>query len=303
MACSVPNPQLFAKINFISGDPATKSGSSDYYDTGTESIGNLLDPSKQKTAVVGDYSICEIPFKSNVLSNYALLTESSNIGVFGESVSQVKIFLVDWKSRSSGEETAYVVTMIPDDCFSVSLHPDYSFLNDMDWFSGAILFSDLDGNHVDTYITGPDVMGHAILLDNSLADIVPEECISYSLSLQSTGTKSLYWYDWYSNSLGLVVMLDGGGGGGLYDDFGWYDELEASYCIADRPSSSVFVTYQDWDEPETGNDYLDPKTLERNRMLNNVKLDKGGGGGSQDRDSVPVNDKIRVSGKTLKVSG
>ena len=29
------HPQLFAKINFISGDPATKSGSSDYYDTGT----------------------------------------------------------------------------------------------------------------------------------------------------------------------------------------------------------------------------------------------------------------------------
>ena len=296
------HPQLFAKVNFISGGVATKSSSGNYYSAGTESLGDLIDISKLKTSVIGDYEVTEIPFKSNSFCNYALMTESEEIKDIRDVVSQVQIFLVHWKSLTSGEEIAYVVTMIPDDCFSLSLHPDYSFLNDMDWFSGAILFSDLLGNHVDTYITAPDVMGHAILLDESLAGIVPEECLSYQLALQSPGSKAYYWDNWSSNSLGLVVMLDGGGGGSGYeDDFGWFDELEASYCVASRTSNSVFVTYQDWDEPEMGNDYLDSKTLERNRLLQNVKGDKGGG--TRDRDSEQVNEKIRVGGKALVVKG
>ena len=299
------HPQLFAKVNFLSADAATKSSSeSNDYGTGTESIGDLLDFTKQNISFIEGYSICEIPFKSNASGNLALLTESYDTDDIGDSVSEIKLFLVQWKSLSSGEETAYVVTMIPDDCFSLSLHPDYSFLGDMDWFSGVILFSDLEGNHIDTYISSSNVMGHALLLDDSLKDDVPDNWISYSLSLQSPGTKTLHdKYDMYP--IGQVAMQDGGGSGGDDD----WTVLDEAICIGYHNSGTttilVYTSDFGWDDPEISDDDWDPKTRERNRLLKSVKLDKGGGsGGSKiDKDTVTVTKKITPGDKKIDVTG
>ncbi|MBP5795675.1 MAG: hypothetical protein J6W07_02395 [Bacteroidales bacterium] len=269
------HPQLFAKINFISGDAATKSGyTSEYYGTGTESIRDLLDMSGEKTSVIKGYSITEIPFMCNRFHNLALLaaqTDSSNPTI---SPSEIKLFLVNWKDLGAGTEEVYVVTMVPDEEFNVDAYPDYSFLNDMDDFSGAILFSDLDGTHVDTYLSTTLDLGHAILLDESYSDVIPDECITYELSLEQPGTRSLL--DKFYQKLGLVAMLDAGGGG---SDSAWYDELPASYCTAGNTSSTTNGIYSS-SITTAGLEWTDPGYSKRDGVLNAVKEDVGGGNGN-----------------------
>ncbi|MCR4864827.1 MAG: hypothetical protein K5850_06690 [Bacteroidales bacterium] len=290
------HPQLFAKVKFISGDAATKSGySSEYYGTGTASIRDLLDMSGEKTSVIKGYSITEIPFTCNRLHNLALLAAQTGSGKPTISPSEVKLFLVNWKDLVSGTEEVYVVTMVPDEEFNADAYPDYSFLNDMDDFSGAILFSDLDGTHVDTYLSTTLDLGHAILLDESYSDVIPDDCITYELSLEQPGTRSLL--DKFFQKLGLVAMLDAGGGG---SGSAWYDELPASYCTASNTSNTTNGIYSS-SITTAGLGWTDPGSSKRDGVLNAVKEDVGGGNGN-DGNKV-ISKALTIGKKQIKVSG
>lgn len=180
------------------------------------SLESLLDRESSEVLLYEDKRITQIPFKDNVTEKVVMLSNAEHQEVIQDSLTIVKIFLVEIADTLTGEVKREVATMIPDvHCMKVNQESEISFL-DKATFSGLIIYSYIDGTFDDIY-----VYGHGPI---AVASIVSEKPSQESRHM-------------FLGFLGEICTKAD------------YEELEASICIAER-GNLISIPTENEDNPD-----------------------------------------------------
>lgn len=187
----VPKSRMVLFTDLSAIIPQTKSSSlpEEY-----ASLESLLDRDKEKTVEMDGFILSEIPFKEEIAEGYAFHGSYEDASFSSSTITRK--FLISGDGQ-------FIVTMVTDLRYAES-HPDFDYI-DKPNYSGAILFSELDGTliEVDEYIEGQIVP--AELLSKEAAENAEEEGYVHYIVLyeQTPETKSSISH--WDGSPGLCV--------------------------------------------------------------------------------------------------
>ena len=187
---SARDHKVFAnlKSNLKSGSP-TKA----YGDT-SEELESLLDRSKARSLDIGSKTLIEVPFKGNYSNIEANLTLSLPDTFNVDSLSLIKMSLLDWYDNETMEHSLSVVTMIPyPDSYALDLNAEYSFIKAICFFRGILLFADINGTYLNSYEYLEGKSTELFVFDPSEVDDDGTETaafISFPIGNSVTGTKA-----------------------------------------------------------------------------------------------------------------
>ncbi|MBQ4162030.1 MAG: M23 family metallopeptidase [Parabacteroides sp.] len=251
---------LFANIRGY----ATKSMSDDAQMVTLES---LLDRNKSISKTFNQYELTEIPFKSNVEPSYAVLSSYIPDRFTGEYMSRIGLFLVETVDKTENTVDRKVVTVIPDEEYSLRHTGDLSFIN-KGVFSGTVLYSDIDGSFRDVYVYGGDfcpIINADVIDESERGEYIQSGFLSVVSDVE---TKSKY-----DSSNNNVI-------------------LEPSICIAtiSNIKNNTFMCVVE----DSGYDYDWSATdfSDLNSNLGNGGIYFGGSGGGQDDSAPDLNSPI-----------
>ena len=200
----VDNLLLFADLD---GRNSTKTKSSGE-NCETVSLESLLDRNAATQITFESKTITQIPFRNNNDDNLVMFTKDFHESFNKDSLTVIKIFLIETVDTLGGVQTN-VATMIPDVSYIENFGAEAVTFLDKSSYSGIILFSSLDGTLEDIYTYGDGPMETAKVIN-------PKDKALYGRSMHLTLTSSIQTRATYIESENN------------------YQELEASYCIAER---------------------------------------------------------------------
>ena len=160
------NMPLFADLSGMMSGPITKSS---LLDDAVVSLESLLDRDRISHKKFKHFKMTEIPFKSNDNPSYAILTKDIPESANGNAISEISLFLVEIEDTLNNIVDCKVVTLVPDSDY-IAKHSgmEDSFIN-KGVFSGAILYSDIDGTFRDVYVYGGDfcpIINAEVIIDS-----------------------------------------------------------------------------------------------------------------------------------------
>ena len=140
-------------------------------------LASLLDLSQKTTLIENEFEVSQIPFKSEIAEGFAYYGNNPVPSV--EESTLTKKFLI------LGDRT-FVVTMITDANYCQT-HPNFDYLNKPN-YSGAILFSELDGTLIEAhiYLSGKILLAEAISQEDANNMDIPVYFIKLFESLPQT---------------------------------------------------------------------------------------------------------------------
>lgn len=160
------NLPLFADLSGMMSGPVTKSS---LLDEAVVSLESLLERDRISHKKFKHFKMTEIPFKSNDNPSYAILTKDIPESANGNAISEISLFLVEIEDTLNNIVDCKVVTLVPDsDYITKRSGMEYSFIN-KGVFSGAILYSDIDGTFRDVYVYGGDfcpIINAEVIIDS-----------------------------------------------------------------------------------------------------------------------------------------
>lgn len=187
----VPKSRMVLFTDLSAIIPQTKSSSlpEEY-----ASLESLLNRDKEKTVEMDGFILSEIPFKEEIAEGYAFHGSYEDASFSSSTITRK--FLISGDGQ-------FIVTMVTDLRYAES-HPDFDYL-DKPNYSGAILFSELDGTliEVDEYIEGQIVP--AELLSKEAAENAEEEGYVHYIVLYEQAPETKTTISHWDGSPGLCV--------------------------------------------------------------------------------------------------
>ena len=214
----------------------------------TVSLESLLDRDAATQIPFESKIVRQIPFIGNKEDKLVMFTKDFHANCDSDSLTVVKIFLIETSDTLGGIISKNVATMIPDVSYIEKFGSESVTFLDKSYYSGIILYSSLDGTLEEIYTYGDGPMERAKVINS-------EEKEMYGRSMHLSLLHSLPTRAGDSDSDGEVL------------------ELDASYCIAEKRNPDDIIG-------SGGRDF--PKIDDRNTVGNG-----GGGGGLPDPGDMP----------------